>query len=696
MSTIREYKLARDRDGERFAPVIVADLPNERRFSGPPLLQEHGVVSGVSVVIPGAEGPWGVLGAHSRTPRRFEPREAEFLQAAANILSAALERCRVHAGLEENEDRYRDLVEHSQDLICTHDLDGHLLSVNPWAAKALGYEGDEILKMNLREFLAPAVRGELDAYFARIRTDGVASGFMLVQTRGGEKRVWEYRNTLRVEGVPAPVVRGMAHDVSDRLRAEKALRESEERFRSLIELSSDYYWEQDAQFRFVRRIGMPREARPDPLAYLLGKTRWELPALNLGAEDWARHRADLDAHREFHDLEIERPLPSGGTRWISVSGRPIVGADGRFCGYRGVGRDITERKLAERALRDNRRLLARAQAIAGLGYWEYDLASGLARGSRELRRVLGIPNDLPPQTLEWGLNMIHPDDREPARASMQRSIEQGTSYEYEARITALGGVERIMLGSGEAVKDDSGRLVKLIGTLLDITEQRRREEELCRAAEELQVLSRRLVDAQETERRRLAAELHDRVGQNLTALSINLHMLANRIHGLDEDSRRRLRDSLGLLDDTASCIEGVMDELRPPMLDHWGLGPTLRWVGDEFSRRTEIPVRVQVLGRERRIDSDTEVALLRIVQEALNNVAKHASARQVEITLGWEPDAVRLEVADDGLGFEHPDSRRDSGLGLLTMRERVQAANGRLNIDSAPGKGTRVRALIPR
>ena len=310
--------------------------------------------------------------------------------------------------------------------------------------------------------------------------------------------------------------------------------------------------------------------------------------------------------------------------------------------------------------------------------------------------MLGVPKDLPPQTLEWSLNMIHPDDRERVRAILTRSIEQGTSYEYETRVTTLGGAERIILGSGEAVKDDAGRITKIIGTCLDITEQRRREEELCEAAEQLQALSRRLVAAEESERRRIAADLHDRVGQNLTALSINLDILAAKATGLDSEAKHRLQESLDLLDATALCVEGVLDELRPPMLDDWGLGPTLRWVGDEFSRRTETPVRVQVFGTERRIDSQIEISLLRIVQEALNNVAKHASARHIEITLGWEPDAVRVEVADNGSGFEGSELRSDRGLGILTMRERVQAANGRLNIDSAPGKGTRVRALIPR
>jgi two-component system sensor histidine kinase UhpB len=231
----------------------------------------------------------------------------------------------------------------------------------------------------------------------------------------------------------------------------------------------------------------------------------------------------------------------------------------------------------------------------------------------------------------------------------------------------------------------------------DITEQRRHENALSVGADELQALSRRLVEVQETERRRLAAELHDQVGQNLTALSINLDILATRLNALEgaADVKRRLQDSLALLEATSRCIEGVLDDLRPPMLDDWGIGPTLQWVADDFARRTEIPARVRVLGTERRIDPQNELALIRIVQEALNNVGKHAHARIVDVTLGWEVASVRVEIADDGTGFEHNRSSGRRGLGLLSMRERMQAAHGLLDIESASGKGTRVRASVP-
>src|ERR1700733_13887568 len=123
--------------------------------------------------------------------------------------------------LQENEDWYQDLVEHSQDLLCIHDLEGRLLSVNPAPARVLGYSVEEMLRIPMREMAAPEFRPHFDAYLSRIASVGEAHGLMAVMTRSGERRIWEYHNTLRAEGVASPIVRGMARDVTEQKRAEK-------------------------------------------------------------------------------------------------------------------------------------------------------------------------------------------------------------------------------------------------------------------------------------------------------------------------------------------------------------------------------------------------------------------------------------------------------------------------------------------
>jgi signal transduction histidine kinase len=223
-------------------------------------------------------------------------------------------------------------------------------------------------------------------------------------------------------------------------------------------------------------------------------------------------------------------------------------------------------------------------------------------------------------------------------------------------------------------------------------------EDLRTSTEQLQALSQRHVDVQESERRRFSRELHDQVGQNLTALSINLDILKTQLPQGNETLHSRLDDAGTLLEATAAKIENVMAELRPPMLDDYGLLPALQWYANDFVRRTGI--EVEVLGDESagRLEPSSEIALFRIVQEALNNVAKHAHASKAMIALERTGGQFVMDISDDGIGYGAAPgaaARRRSGLGMVTMRERTQALGGRFQIAPAPGGGTRVTIRIP-
>ncbi len=216
---------------------------------------------------------------------------------------------------------------------------------------------------------------------------------------------------------------------------------------------------------------------------------------------------------------------------------------------------------------------------------------------------------------------------------------------------------------------------------------------------EIQMLSRHLVETVETERRQLARELHDRVGQNLTALGINLEIIrANANAEGQQDLRSRLDDSIALVQATADAIENVMAELRPPMLDEHGLRVALQWYGRKFSQRTGIDVQVWGDDRGERPSREIEIALFRIAQEALNNVARHARGTRVDVAFEQQDREFVLSVWDDGIGFDQaqsltPPARPHWGLG--TMRERAEAVAGRFEVISTVGGGTRVVVRIP-
>jgi two-component system sensor histidine kinase UhpB len=235
----------------------------------------------------------------------------------------------------------------------------------------------------------------------------------------------------------------------------------------------------------------------------------------------------------------------------------------------------------------------------------------------------------------------------------------------------------------------------MLWSVLDITEQKHTEGALRASAEQLTALSRRLVEVQEAERRKLSRELHDRVGQNLTALSINLDILRTKLAGSEyAEHRARLSDSAALLESTVDSIEDVMAELRPPMLDDYGLLPALHWYAQDFSRRTGIEVLVSGKDGPERAAPEMEITLFRIAQEALTNVAKHSHASRVRIALEHVNGHCRMALRDDGIGIEGARRTRP-GLGMVTMRERAQALGGKFDVRNVPGGGTHITIEIP-
>ena len=237
----------------------------------------------------------------------------------------------------ESEDRYRDLVEHSQDLLCTHDLKGRLLSANPSPARILGYSVEVLLQIPMRDLVAPEARRLFDEYMVKIQREGAAKGLMVVVTRTGEHRIWEYDNTLRTEGVPTPIVRGMAHDVTERQRAETALRKSEERFRVALKNSPTVVFNQDRQQRYTW-IHSPVLAWVEK-AYL-GKTDAEI----LGAED-AHHLMEFKRRvleTGVGDRTVAEITFRGKTHYYDLTVEPLFDRTAAVVGITCAATDITE------------------------------------------------------------------------------------------------------------------------------------------------------------------------------------------------------------------------------------------------------------------------------------------------------------------------------------------------------------------
>jgi PAS domain S-box-containing protein len=269
-------------------------------------------------------------------------------------------------------------------------------------------------------------------------------------------------------------------------------------------------------------------------------------------------------------------------------------------------------------------------------------------------------------------------------------LRGGVPLEFEETARYRDG-EHISLVSKFPLRDPKGKIYALCGVATDITERKRAEEAL-------KNLSRKILRAQEEERRRISRELHDEVGQSLTAISVTLAALGNNGASKSEHIRRTVAGTQRLLQSTMETVHRFARELRPAMLDELGLLPALRSHVKSFSARTGLGVRLHADPAAESLNSDQKTAVFRIVQESLTNVAKHAHATRVNISLRPFGDSISVEIADNGKSFRADPgiaAKQKQRLGLLGMQERVRLINGRFSIQPKPGRGTTVRVTIP-
>jgi PAS domain S-box-containing protein len=354
-----------------------------------------------------------------------------------------------------------------------------------------------------------------------------------------------------------------------------------------------------------------------------------------------------------------------------------------------------ERKQVEDALRKSEEFHRLISEIAS--DYAYDCRVD-ADGSTHMeaitdgfRRVTGYT--LPEvQALGGWPHLIHPEDL-PGILSRQKANLEAPSFQELRLCTKQGEVRWIRYSTRPVFDPVEGRVTRLVGAVQDITERKHAQKQLEAHAQSLQFLSRRLLEVQEQERRHLARELHDEIGQTLTCLKLSLEM-AGRLP--PADLPETLLNAQHLVQDLTSRVRDLSARLRPAMLDDLGLLPTLLWQIDRYTSQTRVQVRLEHHGLERRLHPDVETAAFRIVQEALTNVARHAGVNEADVRIRRDKDVLHLEVSDQGRGF---DVKAVLALGmtggLSGIHERVRLLRGRLDFDSQPGRGTCLSVSLP-
>ena len=356
--------------------------------------------------------------------------------------------------------------------------------------------------------------------------------------------------------------------------------------------------------------------------------------------------------------------------------------------------EIAERKRIVEALRKSEASLSEAQRIARLGNWDWDIQTNKLYWSDEIYRIFGLFPQQFGATYEAFLDSVHPDDREFVKKAVNEALFRNQPYIVDHRIVLPDGTVRVVHEQAEVKCDEASAPVRMIGTVQDITESKLAEEELRVSHEQLRKLSAHLQSVREEERTRIAREIHDELGQVLTALKMEVSMLTSKLFS-DRNLLEKTESIMKKIDDSIQSVKRICAELRPAILDHFGLSAAIEWQMEEFKNLTGIKADVSLAPKEIILDQDLSTTVFRIFQEALTNVARHAKASEVKVGLKLKEGNIMLEVKDDGEGISRKQFSGPNSFGIIGIKERVNYFGGDVKITSVKDKGTTLMVSIP-
>jgi PAS domain S-box-containing protein len=408
------------------------------------------------------------------------------------------------------------------------------------------------------------------------------------------------------------------------------------------------------------------------------------------------HRAAFtDLHRRVFAgqavaLEFEVIGLKGKRSWLSTHAVPLRDASGKIQAALGITRDISRRRIAERALVESEERFCKAFYANASPLLITRLSDGMILDANEaFTKLLNRSRDEILGQTTVAMGVIDPTQR---TSVIERLRAEGVVNDIELQLRPRDSEPRTGLLS--LVRIELGGQQCTLGTYRDVTEAKRAEEQLRASRTALRSLATRQQDIREDERTRIAREIHDSLGQALTALKLQLAAAQDAAATEAPPLSARLAETAAMVDDLVKSVRRIATELRPPILDQLGLPAAVEWLAQDFSRRTGLRCQTAILPTDGAISSELATALFRIVQEALTNVLRHAGATRVDIELGVKSGCVMLEINDDGNGITEAGMGPGS-LGILGMRERAAALGGVLEVAPRSTGGTRVAAWFP-
>jgi PAS domain S-box-containing protein len=627
--------------------------------------------------------------ARDSLEKRVAERTSELARANEELKST-------ENALRQSEDHLRLVIDTVPALIHTGRPDGYLDYFNRRWLDYVGLPLEEVAGWKWTEVNHPDdVVATVEKWRRSIATGKPFEHESRLRRADGEYR-WMLHRKVPLRDERGNIVKwyGSSVDIEDRKRAEEALRKSEERWRSVFENSAIGVALTDLSGHFLaanpvyqRMVGY-KEEELRRLSFL------DITQKEYRQANWALIGELLEGKREQFQIEKQYRRKDGSLVRVRNNVSLVPGTESVPRFIMALSEDITERKEAEEALRDSEERFRTTFENAGVAMALVDMQGHPIKSNPALRQMLGYSEE--ELSRMAFTEFTHSDDRElDWRLYGELTAGKRDKYEIEKRYLKKGGDVVWGLLTVSLVKGRHTHPVYAVGMVQDITERKQAEKELEHSFGQLRALAARLQGIREEERTRVAREIHDELGQALTAIKIAVTALLRSVPPDKEAKAQRGESVLKLLDEVIQSVRRIATELRPVVLDELGLVAAVEWASEEFQARTGIKCRISLPDADIAIDPECATALFRIFQETLTNVARHANATRVNVRLTKEDGNLTLQVHDNGKGISEEQLSAASSLGILGMRERASLLGGELTITGAPGKGTTAIARIP-
>jgi PAS domain S-box-containing protein len=380
--------------------------------------------------------------------------------------------------------------------------------------------------------------------------------------------------------------------------------------------------------------------------------------------------------------------PDGTVRWISAEGKFYYAANGEPERMLGISVDITDRRRAEEALREGEERLRLAAQAGKMYAYDWNAATDIVVRSPECMNVLGSSDGPTRLTRQQLLEQVHPDDRQKFIAAVADLTPEQPTCRVTYRMLLSSGAVIWLEKSARAVFNGEGKMRRMTGMVADVTERKLAEEALAS-------LSRRVIAAEERERSRIAAELHEDIGQRLALLAIEIEQLKTEPVYQTAETLSRMdavwKQTLGVLTD----VKASAHELHSPRLEYLGIASVMRSFCEEFGQRKGVEIDFKSHDLPSFVSPNISLRLFRVLQEALHNAVKHSGVRYFEVQLWRLSDEIHLAVSDSGAAFDSEAVRNGRRVGLIGMQERLKLLEGTVSIESQFQRGTTIHACVP-